>query len=158
MWKTWVQSLGRKDPLEKEMATQSSTLAWKIPWTEEPGGYSPWGRKELDTTEQLHFMCDFTSHIYSDNPQNYVFNFDFSTQLQKDIICMDNTSTSISKKSSYTWDGSYWFPSAPQNKLVPVFTNSMGGISIQSHSRLLNMWAEHEQHSQGVGHSLATEQ
>ena len=34
---TWVQSLGREDPLEKEMATHSSTLAWKIPWTEEPG-------------------------------------------------------------------------------------------------------------------------
>ena len=33
---TWVQSLGREDPLEKEMATQSSTLAWKPPWTEEP--------------------------------------------------------------------------------------------------------------------------
>ena len=37
------------------MATPSSTLAWKIPWTEEPGGYSPWGREESDTTEQLHF-------------------------------------------------------------------------------------------------------
>jgi len=34
----WVQSLGQKDPLEKEMATHSSTLAWRIPWTEEPGG------------------------------------------------------------------------------------------------------------------------
>ena len=34
---TWVQSLGQEDPLEKEMATHSSTLAWKIPWTEEPG-------------------------------------------------------------------------------------------------------------------------
>ena len=34
---TWVQSLGWEDPLEKEMATHSSTLAWKIPWTEEPG-------------------------------------------------------------------------------------------------------------------------
>ena len=37
MWETWVQSLGLKDPLEKEMATHSSTLAWKIPWTEELG-------------------------------------------------------------------------------------------------------------------------
>ena len=37
MWETWIQSLGREDPLEKEMATHSSTLAWKIPWTEEPG-------------------------------------------------------------------------------------------------------------------------
>ena len=36
MWETWVQSLGREDPLEKEMAIHSSTIAWKIPWTEEP--------------------------------------------------------------------------------------------------------------------------
>ena len=37
MWETWVQSLGREVPLEKEMATHSSILAWKTPWTEEPG-------------------------------------------------------------------------------------------------------------------------
>ena len=37
MWETWVQSLGLEDPLEKEMATHSSTLAQKIPWTEDPG-------------------------------------------------------------------------------------------------------------------------
>ena len=37
MQETWVQSLGQEDPLEKEMATHSSTLAWKIPWTEKPG-------------------------------------------------------------------------------------------------------------------------
>ena len=37
MWETWVQSLVWEDPLEKEMAIHSSTLAWKIPWTEEPG-------------------------------------------------------------------------------------------------------------------------
>ena len=37
MWETWVQSLGREDLLEKEMVAHSSTLAWKIPWTEEPG-------------------------------------------------------------------------------------------------------------------------
>ena len=53
MQKTWVQSLGREDPLEKEMATHSSILAWRIPWTEEPVGYSPWGHKESDTTERL---------------------------------------------------------------------------------------------------------
>ena len=38
MWETWVRSLSREDPLEKEMATHSSVLAWRIPWTEEPGG------------------------------------------------------------------------------------------------------------------------
>ena len=37
MWETWVQSLGQEDPLEKELATHSSTLTWKLPWMEEPG-------------------------------------------------------------------------------------------------------------------------
>ena len=55
MRETWVQSLGQEDPLEKEMATHSSILAWRIPWAEEQVGYSPRGRKESDTTERLHF-------------------------------------------------------------------------------------------------------
>ena len=41
MRETWVQSLGPEDSLEKEMATHSSILAWRIPWTEEPGGHNP---------------------------------------------------------------------------------------------------------------------
>ena len=53
MQETWVRSLGWEDPLEEGMATHSSILAWRIPWTEEPG-YSPWGPKELDTTLQQH--------------------------------------------------------------------------------------------------------
>ena len=44
MQETWVPSLGWKEPLQKEMATHSVILAWKIPWTEEPGNYSPWCR------------------------------------------------------------------------------------------------------------------
>ena len=52
MQETRVRSLGREDPLEKEMATHSSTLTWKIPWTEEPGRLKNlWGRKESDTTD-----------------------------------------------------------------------------------------------------------
>ena len=51
---TWVQSLGREDPLEKAVAPHSSVLAWKIPWTEEPGRLQSWGHKESDTTERLH--------------------------------------------------------------------------------------------------------
>ena len=43
MWETWVQSLGREDLLEKEMATHSSVFAWKIPWTEEPGSLQSMG-------------------------------------------------------------------------------------------------------------------
>ena len=55
MQETQVRSLGQEDPLEKGMATHSSILAWEIPWTEEMGGYSPWGHKESDTTERLTF-------------------------------------------------------------------------------------------------------
>ena len=48
---TWVQSLDWEDPMEEGMATHSSILAWRIPWTEEPGGLQSTGQKESDTTE-----------------------------------------------------------------------------------------------------------
>ena len=44
---TWLRSLGQEDPLEKEMATHSSTLAWKIPWTEEPGRLQSMGSQRV---------------------------------------------------------------------------------------------------------------
>ena len=47
MQEIWLQSLGREDPLEKEMATHSSTLAWKIPWAEEPGGLQSMGLQRV---------------------------------------------------------------------------------------------------------------
>ena len=54
MWETWVQSLGWEDPLEKEMATHSSTLAWKIPWTEEPG------RLQSMAIQRVRWLRNFT--------------------------------------------------------------------------------------------------
>ena len=47
MQETWVQSLGREDPLEKKMATHSSTHAWKIPWMEKPGGLQSMGSQKV---------------------------------------------------------------------------------------------------------------
>ena len=47
MWETQVRSLGQEDPLEKEMATHSSILAWRIPWTEEPGGLQSMGSQRV---------------------------------------------------------------------------------------------------------------
>ena len=47
MREIWVQSLGQEDPLEKEMATHSNTLAWKIPWTEEPGRLQSMGSQKV---------------------------------------------------------------------------------------------------------------
>ena len=56
MWETWVWSLGWEDPLEKEMATHSSTFAWKIPWTEEPGRLQSMGSQRVghDWATSLH--------------------------------------------------------------------------------------------------------
>ena len=55
---TWVQSLGQENPLEKGMATHSSILAWRISWTVEPGGLSPWIHKETQLSE-FHFDITF---------------------------------------------------------------------------------------------------
>ena len=51
MWEIWVRSLGQEDPLEKEMATRSRILAWRIPWTEEPGKSQSMVSQKSDTTE-----------------------------------------------------------------------------------------------------------
>ena len=51
VWETWVRFLGQEDILEESVTTHSSILAWRIPWTEEPGGLQSTGHKELDTTE-----------------------------------------------------------------------------------------------------------
>ena len=48
-----MRAAGREDPLEKGMATHSSSLAWRIPWTEEPGGLHLGGHNESDTTEEI---------------------------------------------------------------------------------------------------------
>ena len=64
MLETRVRSLGREDPLEREMATHSSSLAWRIPWLEELRGLQSTSRKESDTTERLHFVTvDHTSEL-----------------------------------------------------------------------------------------------
>ena len=53
MWETWVQSLGQEDPLEKEMATHPSTLAYKIPWMEEPGGLQSMGTQTVGHNQAI---------------------------------------------------------------------------------------------------------
>ena len=58
MWETWVQSLGREGPLEKEIATHSSTLAWKIPWTEEPGQLQSMGLQRVGHDFTFTLLCE----------------------------------------------------------------------------------------------------
>jgi len=56
MWETWVPSLGREDPLEKEMAIHCSTIAWKIPWTEEPGRLQSMGSQSWTRLSDFTFL------------------------------------------------------------------------------------------------------
>ena len=60
----WVRPLGGEDPLKEEMATYTSILAWRIPWTEEPSGLQSRGYKESDMTEHAHTHCQCVNECY----------------------------------------------------------------------------------------------
>ena len=65
-----VQSLGQEDHLEEGMATHSSILAWKIPWTEEPGGLQSMGSQESDATEHTYRLFMYSKiHMSKSHPQ-----------------------------------------------------------------------------------------
>ena len=80
---TWVQCLGEEDPLEEGVATNSSILAWRIPWTEESGGlqsmYSPWGRMDAlssnpsVTLDSSLFLTSIRQQVLSRLPQRPIF-------------------------------------------------------------------------------------
>ena len=66
MQEIWVRSLGQEDPLEEEMATHSSILTWRIPWTEEPGGLQPIGSQRVGhdwMSEQAEMICHLCIHL-----------------------------------------------------------------------------------------------
>ena len=74
---TWVQSLGRGDPLRKPMAPHSSTLAWRIPWTEEPGGLQrmgPQSRTQLSSfSPSLNYvLCLLINMVFTDQGQFFM--------------------------------------------------------------------------------------
>ena len=63
MQETWVPSLGWEDPLEKEMAIHTSTIAWKIPWAEEPGRLQSMGLQSLTQLSNFTFTFTFQSYV-----------------------------------------------------------------------------------------------
>ena len=72
MQETWVQSLGHEDPLEKEMATHSSILAWRIPWMEESGGLQSTGSQRVghDWATSLHFTSLHFTSLHFTSPDS----------------------------------------------------------------------------------------
>ena len=81
VWETQVQSLSQEDPLEKGMATHSSILAWRIPWTEKPGGLQSMGSQRVGQTEGLTLsLFHLTSMLHQQNPNIKTF---FYTMFKK---------------------------------------------------------------------------
>ena len=79
---TGVRSLGREDPLEKEMATHSSILARETPWQRSREGWSPWGRKESDTTEHTRWTWLCRQYLFimlEGKPHEYSFHYSWYT-------------------------------------------------------------------------------
>ena len=105
MQKTWVWSLGWKDPLEKEMASHSSTLAWKIPWTEKHGGLQAMGSQSRTR------LSDFTCSIFSCSTGHFcsrlVF-FQFSSVTKSCLTLCDPMNHST--------------PGLPVHRQLPEFT------------------------------------
>ena len=84
------------------MATHSSILAWKIPWTEEPGGYSPWDLKELDTTERLNTCKAWLGHVQ--NNFNHLVVPESEEVLKQNDMGVSQGHTSLQKENSKTKD------------------------------------------------------
>ena len=97
MQETQVRSLSWEDPLEKEMAVHSNILAWKIPWARSLVGCCPWGHKESDTTEWLHFHF----HTKLINIHGHTVVMETTEELQCDIyvLCSCYKSTILKKGS-----------------------------------------------------------
>ena len=122
---TWVRSLGLEDPLEKEMATYSSVLAWKVPGTEEPSGlHSPWGHKELDITEHTHepfilFWSLVKLYIYTyTHTHTHIYLVSFFNQYVLEIV-LSSPSTSLFF-SEIAW-------------VIPSYQHYLAGVFFQIH-------------------------
>ena len=107
MQETWVQFLGREDPLKKEMATHSSILAWRIPWTEEPGWLQSMGSQESDTTQRLnhhhHVYKQKSSRLQLGSIQWIIFNSTKNEGQRKDSFPLPPPQSTVSNMKMRGW-------------------------------------------------------
>ena len=104
----WIWSLEGDDPMEEEMGTYSSILAWRIPWTEEMADYSPWCHKESDKTKWLNITTKRRYYLLRIFFKLFIFNWRMITLQYCIGICP--TSTWISHHIHVCWDIFSWSP------------------------------------------------
>ena len=112
MRKTWVRSLGWEDPLEKEMATHSSIPAWRIPWTEEPGGLQSTGSQRVGhdwATSLTHSLCLFLPFLLVHNMFIYLNLFLIGGWLLFNIVLVSAVEQHDSTIGIYTAPSSWTF-------------------------------------------------
>ena len=102
MQETQVQSLGWEDPLEKEMAIHSSTLAWKIPWTEEPGRLQSMGSERVRHNEHLSTCKAWLGHMQ--NNFHHLVVPESEEVLKQNDMGVSQGHTSLLKENSKTRD------------------------------------------------------
>ena len=134
MEETWVWSLGQEDPLEKETATHSSILAWKIPWTVEPDGLQSMGSQKSQTQLSdytiiegqrgfLHLQCDYRNSLIFTELVGYASSSYPPPPAQ--ILCMDygGPPVWIAEGASIQWDQKIYpglsIPGGGMNPLTP---------------------------------------
>ena len=138
-----IWSLGWDYPLEEGIATHSSILAWRIPWTEEPGElYSPWGCRELDTTEATQYAC----HGYSP----WSWEVTFPLLLNCFSVCFLSHENSCQTENSYeqmwrwAWSiemGNETYPINSRTCFQWVFQFHFTFTETTSHVTPLKLWA-----------------
>ena len=144
MWETQVRSLGWEDPLEKEMATHSSTLAWKIPWTEEPGRLQSMGLQRVGhdwgTSLSLSFFLSLNHQNVFPIPFSHVKTFLFQVKLESVIeklkkLPPPNLPTCL-HLDPYTWSPSCSYEWLSLDLLKATPPSDTWIHPLQSHQRL----------------------
>ena len=115
IWETWVQSLGWEDPLEKEMATHSSTLAWKIPWTEKHGSLQFMGSLGFGHDWATSFL-PWNIFFICENIGSSTVQFSLNTILLLPRVRKWFTEDKIQWKFGALWGGKGHFPGGTSNK------------------------------------------
>ena len=129
---TWVRSLDREDPLEKEIATHSSTLAWKIICMEEPGRLQTMGHKELDTTGRLHFLSFFLSFFLSP-PRPHSCPLSLT---QSQYTCPRTDSTKAPSRTPETGEKPFFFSTDCKYAAYLLAGHSLGFQGFLPHTKL----------------------
>ena len=108
MWETWVWSLGWEDPLEKEMATHSSILAWRIPWTEEPGGLQSTGSQRVGHNWATSLSLSLSPRVCSN----------YSKQFTDSVQSLSNYQWHFSQNKNFlSWNTFLFFPVVTPSQL-----------------------------------------